>query len=64
MHAPRYDDYWRHVSVEERFDDVECPAHVEGGWFDIFLMGTLNGVCARPPTCVCVRARVRVQTVD
>jgi hypothetical protein len=22
---------------------VKAPAHTEGGWFDIFLMGTLNG---------------------
>ena len=23
---PEYDDYWRHVSVEQRFDDVRAPA--------------------------------------
>eukprot|EP01052_Picozoa_sp_SAG31_P072485 SAG31_NODE_31461_length_368_cov_0.553903_2_plen_85_part_01 len=32
---PEYDDYWRHVSVEERFSHVQAVAHTEGGWFDI-----------------------------
>ena len=38
-----YDEYWRHVSVEERFEDVQVPVFTEGGWFDIFLGGTING---------------------
>lgn len=38
-----YDDYWRALSVEERFSDIKQPALMMGGWFDIFLAGTLNG---------------------
>jgi putative CocE/NonD family hydrolase len=40
---PEDDDYWRHVSVEHRFASIRTPAFTEGGWFDIFLAGTLNG---------------------
>jgi putative CocE/NonD family hydrolase len=38
-----YDDYWKSISDEERFEKVLVPAYNTGGWFDIFLMGTLNG---------------------
>lgn len=38
-----YDEYWKAISDEERFDKVTVPAHNLGGWFDIFLAGTLNG---------------------
>jgi len=39
----RYDEYWKSISDEERFDKITTPAHTFGGWFDIFLAGTLNG---------------------
>lgn len=38
-----YDDYWRAIGDEERFSHVKAPAHTHGGWFDIFLAGTING---------------------
>jgi putative CocE/NonD family hydrolase len=38
-----YDDYWKAISDEERFDKVAVPVHTLGGWFDIFIMGTING---------------------
>lgn len=38
-----YDDYWKSISDEERFNKMTVPAHTYGGWFDIFLMGTING---------------------
>ncbi len=38
-----YDEYWRAISVEEKFDQVKVPAHTHGGWFDLLLNGTLNG---------------------
>ena len=40
---PSYDDYWKAISDEERFDKVKVPIHTSGGWFDIFLAGTING---------------------
>jgi hypothetical protein len=38
-----YDTYWKAISDEERFDKIKVPVHTFGGWFDIFLMGTING---------------------
>jgi putative CocE/NonD family hydrolase len=38
-----YDDYWRAISDEELFEKVKVPVHTSGGWFDIFLNGTING---------------------
>src|SRR5437867_4136929 len=38
-----YDEYWRAISDEERFGNVKVPVHTHGGWFDIFLAGTING---------------------
>src|SRR5207245_1283082 len=30
----RYDDYWRHGSVQEDWDAIECPVYVVSGWAD------------------------------
>ena len=38
-----YDDYWKTISDEERFQQITVPAYTFGGWFDIFLVGTVNG---------------------
>jgi uncharacterized protein len=38
-----YDAYWKAISDEERFDKAQVPVHTQGGWFDIFLAGTING---------------------
>ncbi len=38
-----YDDYWKAISDEERFDEIEVPVYTMGGWFDIFVQGTVNG---------------------
>jgi uncharacterized protein len=40
---PGYDEYWKAISDEERFAQVKVPVHTSGGWFDIFLAGTING---------------------
>ena len=40
---PGYDDYWKGLNpVEERYADVDVPVYGMGGWFDVFLQGTLN----------------------
>jgi putative CocE/NonD family hydrolase len=39
---PSYDAYWKQWSIEERFADVQVPALHIGGWYDIFLNGTLR----------------------
>lgn len=39
---PRYDDYWKRWSIEDQYDRVRVPAYHVGGWYDIFLGGTLR----------------------
>jgi putative CocE/NonD family hydrolase len=38
-----YDEYWQAISDEEHFANVKIPVHTSGGWFDIFVNGTING---------------------
>ncbi len=39
---PAYDDYWKQVSVNEHFAQIQVPALHIGGWYDPFLDGTLR----------------------
>lgn len=39
---PTYDSYWAKVDVEQHWDDVQVPALVSGGWYDLFAVGTVN----------------------
>jgi len=37
-----YDDYWRGIAPQEYYERITVPALNIGGWFDIFLLGTLS----------------------
>ncbi|TWU07207.1 Cocaine esterase [Symmachiella macrocystis] len=39
---PKYDKFWEEVNPEARAADVHAPGIYFGGWYDIFLQGTLN----------------------
>lgn len=39
---PTYDEHWRRLSLRGRYGDVRVPAFNVGGWYDIFLGGTLE----------------------
>ena len=39
---PEYDDYWKRVCIEEHHSRIDVPALNIGGWYDIFLGGTLR----------------------
>jgi putative CocE/NonD family hydrolase len=39
---PTYDEHWQALSLRGRYGDVHMPAYNVGGWFDIFLGGTLE----------------------
>jgi uncharacterized protein len=39
---PDYDSYWKQWSIEEHFSEIRVPALHIGGWYDIFLGGTLR----------------------
>jgi predicted acyl esterase len=39
---PRYDDFWKRLNFEAHTETVRAPAVYHGGWYDIFLQGTIN----------------------
>jgi uncharacterized protein len=39
---PNYDQYWKSVSIEEHFADINVPVLNIAAWYDIFLGGSLR----------------------
>src|SRR5438552_11550548 len=39
---PSYDEYWQRWSIEDHYSKVMVPAYHVGGWYDIFLGGTVR----------------------
>ena len=39
---PDYDDYWKQLCIEENHSQITVPALNIGGWYDIFLGGTIR----------------------
>ena len=39
---PNYDDYWKQISIEDHYSQIEVPVFNIGAWYDIFLGGTLH----------------------
>jgi putative CocE/NonD family hydrolase len=39
---PTYDDYWRRWSIDEDYSRLTVPALHVGGWYDIFIAGTVR----------------------
>lgn len=42
LEHPTNDAYWQALAINRRYERIEVPAFVVGGWFDIFLGGTLE----------------------
>jgi putative CocE/NonD family hydrolase len=42
IHHPDYDDYWKQWSIEADYSRIRVPAFHSGGWYDLFLGGTLR----------------------
>lgn len=38
---PDYDDYWRQIAPNEHYEQITAPALNIGGWYDLFLGGTI-----------------------
>jgi len=38
---PSYDEFWRSCAPRERYGDITVPALNMGGWYDLFLKGTI-----------------------
>ncbi len=39
---PNYDNYWKPISIEDHYADIQVPVFGVGAWYDIFLGGTLR----------------------
>jgi putative CocE/NonD family hydrolase len=39
---PNYDDYWKALSIEERYSQIQVPVFNIAAWYDIFLGGSLR----------------------
>jgi putative CocE/NonD family hydrolase len=39
---PNYDDYWKALSIEEHFGDIQVPMLTVAAWYDIFQDGSLR----------------------
>jgi putative CocE/NonD family hydrolase len=48
LRHPALDDYWERVRIESKYENIDAAALHIGGWYDIFLEGTLRnfvGMC-------------------
>lgn len=53
LEHPSYDDYWKAVAIDARFDSIAVPGLHIGGWYDIFQAGSWRnyvGIRARGAT--------------
>ncbi|HEY3080615.1 MAG TPA: CocE/NonD family hydrolase [Chloroflexota bacterium] len=60
---PTYDDYWRAMSVEEKYEQIAAPAFSMGGWYDLYASQTFdnhNGLVGRGRTAEARRSRLIV----
>ena len=39
---PDYDEYWKQIAIDDHDSNILVPAYHQGGWYDIFLGGTLR----------------------
>jgi hypothetical protein len=42
LNHPAEDDYWRQWKIEDHYRDMALPSFNVGGWYDIFLGGTIR----------------------
>jgi putative CocE/NonD family hydrolase len=39
---PNFDEYWKQLSIEDHYAEIQVPVFSMGAWYDIFLGGTLK----------------------
>ena len=42
INHPDYDEYWKALANEERYEDIKVPVLQIGGWYDFFTAGTFH----------------------
>ncbi len=48
---PTYDEFWSALAPEERYDDLDIACFHTGGWYDIFLGGTVRNYAGMRARC-------------
>ncbi len=39
---PNFDEYWKRISIEDHYAQIQVPVYGMGAWYDIFLGGTVR----------------------
>lgn len=42
LEHPSFDEYWKQISIEDHYGQIQVPVFSLGAWYDIFLGGTLR----------------------
>jgi uncharacterized protein len=42
LEHPNFDEYWKQLSIEDHYAQIQVPVFSFGAWYDIFLGGTLK----------------------
>jgi uncharacterized protein len=53
LRHPAYDDWWREVSIEDKYDRIAVPAYLADAWFDLYNQGApvnFNGIRTKGKT--------------
>ena len=50
---PEYDEFWKNISIEENYHKISIPSLNIGGWYDIFLNGTLSNYIGMKKMLLC-----------
>jgi putative CocE/NonD family hydrolase len=61
LEHPADDEYWGALSIHRRLEQVEVPALIVGGWYDLLLMGTLENYRRLRQSGGSARARSRTR---
>lgn len=61
LEHPVLDDYWRRVSFDSSYAEIRVPSFNVGGWYDLFLGGTLENFSRMRSDGATERARTRTR---
>ncbi len=54
---PSFDDYWKKLCIEDQHSNLNVPALNIGGWYDIFLRGTIRNYLGMRENAATAEAR-------
>ena len=57
LEHPSFDDYWKKLCIEDQHSNITTPALNIGGWYDIFLGGTIRNFLGMQKSAATEEAR-------